>query len=232
VQLSPIVDHNYNLKIWDPKVYPADKYHKMPVITPVYPSMCATHNVTQSTFNVICAEFHRGHDMMRSGGPLAKLFEHSDYFRRYKIFVEVNIRCEDPGMFKMWEGYTESKIRILSTKLENLENIVAAIPFPKAFRMSNLGGEPGSADNAGSSCTKDENVISLEKNESSCWFFIAIDVALSKNMPKKVYVDAPIKDFLDFVNSWDQKTQEMKIEIKPKKKRDVQGFIRAFYKEK
>ena len=84
VQLTPIVDHNYNLKIWDPKVYPADKYHKMPVITPVYPSMCATHNVTQSTFNIICAEFHRGYDEV--WGQLAKLFEYSDYFRRIEGF--------------------------------------------------------------------------------------------------------------------------------------------------
>lgn len=236
VQLSPIVDHNYNLKIWDPKVYPADKYHKMPVITPVYPSICATHNVTQSTFNIICIEFHRGCEIMRSGAHLTKLFEHSDYFRRYKIFVEVNIRSEDPGLFKMWEGYIESKIRILSMKLENLENIVAAIPFPKAFRMANLSSakETSGTDDTiteTNGSTK-ENTILLEENESSCWFFIAIDVALSKNMSRKVYVDAPIKDFLDFVNSWDQKTQEMKIEIRPKKKKDVQSFIRAFYKER
>lgn len=232
VQLTPIVDHNYNLKIWDPKVYPADKYHKMPVITPVYPSMCATHNVTQSIFNVVCTEFHRGYDIMKSGAQLTKLFEYSDYFRRYKIFVEVNIRSESPDMFKMWEGYIESKMRILSTKLENLENIVAAIPFPKAFRMANIGGAESACAADRDNSLRRDSTFNLEENESSCWFFIAIDVVMSKNMSRKVYVDAPIKDFLDFVNSWDLKTQEMRIDIKPKKKKDVQDFIRAFYKDK
>lgn len=32
----------------------------MPIITPAYPSMCATHNITQSTMQVIRTEMLRG----------------------------------------------------------------------------------------------------------------------------------------------------------------------------
>ena len=32
----------------------------MPIITPAYPSMCATHNVTQSTQMIMTEEFKKG----------------------------------------------------------------------------------------------------------------------------------------------------------------------------
>lgn len=42
------------------KVYPADRSHRMPIITPAYPSMCATHNVTESTQMIMTEEFKKG----------------------------------------------------------------------------------------------------------------------------------------------------------------------------
>ncbi|EIE77401.1 hypothetical protein RO3G_02105 [Rhizopus delemar RA 99-880] len=38
-------------------IYPADKAHRMPIITPGFPSMCATHNVTNSTRSIMMNEF-------------------------------------------------------------------------------------------------------------------------------------------------------------------------------
>lgn len=38
----------------------------MPIITPAYPSMCATHNVTQSTKKIIEEEFKRGFEYLQS----------------------------------------------------------------------------------------------------------------------------------------------------------------------
>lgn len=223
VQIAPIIDHNYNLKVWNPKLYPADKYHKMPVITPVYPSMCSTYNVTQSTFNLMCNEFQRGYNLMKNGCAFDELFEYSNFFRRYKLFVEVNIKAETAAEYKIWEGYVESKIRILCTKLENLENITSAIPFPKAFTLE----DKDIADS-----TETEDIISKEdvniEKKQRCWFFIAFEVALTKNMAKKIYIDGPINDFLDFVNGWDSKTKGMSIEINSRKKKEVLNFLRAF----
>jgi poly(A) polymerase Pap1 len=42
------------------QLYPADRAHRMPIITPAYPSMCATHNVTQSTQMIMTEEFKKG----------------------------------------------------------------------------------------------------------------------------------------------------------------------------
>ncbi|ONH70584.1 Poly(A) polymerase [Saccharomyces cerevisiae] len=56
----------------------------MPVITPAYPSMCATHNITESTKKVILQEFVRGvqitNDIFSNKKSWANLFEKNDFF--------------------------------------------------------------------------------------------------------------------------------------------------------
>jgi hypothetical protein len=42
------------------QLYPSDRAHRMPIITPAYPAMCATHNVTASTQMVMTEEFKKG----------------------------------------------------------------------------------------------------------------------------------------------------------------------------
>lgn len=252
VMLCPIVDHNYNVKVWDPKVNPADKYHRMPVITPVYPARCATHNITQSTFNAIISELQRANEKIKAKSPFSELFEYSDFFQKHKIFVEVSISAESEEHFNMWEGYTESKIRILATKLENLECIVAAIPFPKSFKPKNViltnnysqnlknGDEsntiyPASkhfkVNDASSTNLASTSSVALNEESStksllgssySSKFYIAIDVFVSAGASRKFYIGEPIDDFLQFLNSWEFKTLDMKIEINSKKKKEIQ----------
>lgn len=51
--LKHISDGPLQIRVWNPKLYPADKAHKMPIITPAYPSMCSTHNVSESTKTIM-----------------------------------------------------------------------------------------------------------------------------------------------------------------------------------
>lgn len=213
VLLRPVVDLNYNLKVWDPKIYPSDKYHKMPVITPAYPSMCATHNVSNSTQHVITKELLRAHEIMSSGDSdvFKRIFELSDFFSRYRLFVQVLAMSTEEDAFSMWEGYIESKIRILASKFEALEDITYAVPFPKAFRV------PA------------EKLLAVARGglAKATAFFIAIDVIAVKG--KKVFIDQPVQDFTAFVNEFERRKDAMAIEVKSLRRTDMNGFLRTFY---
>lgn len=274
VMLREVPDMNYNLKVWDPKTYPSDRYHKMPVITPVYPQKCATHNVTQSTAAFITAEFTRAHEILSSVGTLqsalpettlreilSKLFEFSDFFKKHRLFIEV-VAAAPEEHYLLWKGFVESKIRLLSMKLEAVENVSAAIPFPKMFKtrircddpILDLGDEAskkvrpnedqGQVELRAESFSSEPNnkLSSKHTNDSSVQpgqpatymemrFFIAMDVLPSKKNDKKLYVDAPIKEYLDFVNSWEKKHESMTVEVNAKRKKDVQAFLRKYYVE-
>ncbi|KAG5859514.1 poly(A) polymerase [Encephalitozoon hellem] len=215
VILRPVVDLNYNLKVWDPKVYPSDKYHRMPVITPAYPSMCATHNVSNSTQHVITMEFSRAHEILSNPekNDFRRIFELSDFFSRYKLFVEVLAMSTSEEGFAKWEGYVESKIRILASKFEAVDDILYAIPFPKAFRVGEESIRkirPGASE--AKKCTA---------------FFIAIDIIPVKG--KKVVVEQQVKEFMEFIKEYEGKESSMRIEVNSLKKKDIQGFLRVFY---
>lgn len=72
IETGPV---NMQHSVWNPRVRQAvnegiradthqldrrDQAHRMPVITPAYPSMCSTHNITASTMSVVKNEMLRG----------------------------------------------------------------------------------------------------------------------------------------------------------------------------
>ncbi|KAA8497038.1 Poly(A) polymerase [Porphyridium purpureum] len=57
--------HNLQFRVWNPATNMSDRRHLMPVITPSYPCMNTTHNVSQSTLRVIRAEITRGHEVVQ-----------------------------------------------------------------------------------------------------------------------------------------------------------------------
>jgi hypothetical protein len=56
----PLGDNVFHLASIPWQLYPSDRLHRMPIITPAYPAMCATHNVTASTQMITTEEFKRG----------------------------------------------------------------------------------------------------------------------------------------------------------------------------
>ncbi len=95
VLLRP-VEHNSKLpvKVWNPKQYPADFAHLMPIITPAYPSMCATHNITHSTKEIIIRELKRGgaiaDRVMTNKAPWKELFgKHSFFTEGYRYYLSI-----------------------------------------------------------------------------------------------------------------------------------------------
>lgn len=141
VLLKPIEDGPLQVRVWNPKIYAQDRSHKMPVITPAYPSMCATHNISESTKKVILSELQRGAEITQKifSNELtwADLFSKHNFFFKYKFYltVMVSTKGSDEEHLK-WSGFVESKLRLLVQKLEVLPGINLAHPFIKPYEAS------------------------------------------------------------------------------------------------
>lgn len=60
VMLCAIEVDELRLTVWDPRKYPRDRTHQMPIITPAYPCMNSSYNVSTSTLRVMMEQFQIG----------------------------------------------------------------------------------------------------------------------------------------------------------------------------
>ncbi|KAK7058143.1 Poly(A) polymerase central domain-containing protein [Favolaschia claudopus] len=137
VLLKQIEDGPLQVRVWNPKLYPSDRAHRMPIITPNYPSMCATHNVSASTMTVLTDEIQKGADtvnkVVAGTATWAELFSKHDFFHKYRNYIQVIALARDSQQQSKWAGTVESRLRHLIMKLEYVDNLKLAQPFVKGF---------------------------------------------------------------------------------------------------
>ncbi|GAB5592210.1 polynucleotide adenylyltransferase [Umbelopsis nana] len=135
VLLKHMEDGPLPVRVWNPKLYPADKSHRMPIITPAYPSMCATHNVTDSTRTIMISEFKRAAECVDKifigAGQWPELFENHSFFQTYKYYLQVIASSDSAESQLKWSGMVESRLRQLVLKLELVDMLVLAHPYVK-----------------------------------------------------------------------------------------------------
>ncbi|OJJ50062.1 hypothetical protein ASPZODRAFT_89864 [Penicilliopsis zonata CBS 506.65] len=138
VMLKQIEDGPLQMKVWNPKIYHGDRFHLMPIITPAYPSMCATHNISLSTKAVLLRELQRGGDMVDK--IFLKQLSWNDLFTRhsfftsdYKYYLSITSSSKTKEAQAVWSGLVESKLRHLVGALDRKSTIAVAHPFPKGF---------------------------------------------------------------------------------------------------
>ncbi|KEY64317.1 hypothetical protein S7711_06361 [Stachybotrys chartarum IBT 7711] len=138
VLLKPIEKGDLPVRVWNPKVYKGDQFHLMPVITPAYPSINSTYNITVSAMAIINKELLRGleitGDIMMNKRPWSDLFvKHTFFTADYKYYLSVVSAAKTKEAHKIWAGYIESKVRVLVQKVEQHPSIALARPFNKGY---------------------------------------------------------------------------------------------------
>ena len=138
VILKNIESGPLQVRVWNPEVYKGDRFHLMPIITPAYPSMCATHNITKSTRQIILRELNRGGDICDN--VFVNQLQWKDLFARhsfftngYKYYLSVVSCSRSKEAQSLWSGLVESKVRLLVSELDYDENVSMAHPFNKGF---------------------------------------------------------------------------------------------------
>lgn len=128
-----------NLREWD-GTYGADKYHYMPVVTPAYPRINATHTIGPSTKTVLLREMLRAEKIVDAiferGRPWSDLFQRHTFFTdAYRHYICVITASKTKSDQQAWSGLVESKVKWLIKGIEQSDaNSVELVqPFNKGF---------------------------------------------------------------------------------------------------
>ena len=131
-------------RVWNPVRNKSDQGHLMPVITPAYPEMCSTHNITRSTKMVICRELQRAEEIVtqifEGKRPWSALFEKHTYFTRdFKTYLSIVASSKRKENHHGWAGLVESKVRRLAHTIEiDQSGIALARPFVRGFERVHI----------------------------------------------------------------------------------------------
>ncbi|KAJ2776512.1 polynucleotide adenylyltransferase [Coemansia javaensis] len=129
IMLKNIETGPAHLEVWSSNRY----HHRMPIITPAYPSMCATHNVSMSTKQIMELEFKRGlatvSSIMSREATWDALFEKHQFFHSYKFYFQVNVASSDAEAHGRIQGFVESRLRHYVLQLETTRQFFIIHPF-------------------------------------------------------------------------------------------------------
>ncbi|KAG7944713.1 hypothetical protein I3843_15G117100 [Carya illinoinensis] len=138
VMLCAIKEGSLGLQVWDPRRNPKDRFHLMPIITPAYPCMNSSYNVSSSTLRIMSEEFQRGCDICEameiSKADWDTLFETYPFFEAYKNYLQIDVTAESADDLRKWKGWVESRLRQLTLKIErHTYNMLQCHPHPGGF---------------------------------------------------------------------------------------------------
>lgn len=228
-------DDSMGLPVWDPNVE-RDKRSLMPIITPVYPAMNSTYNVTRCTMAVMQEEFKRGFETCReilvtkakSGvTQWGRLFEPYKFFEcKAAFYVLIEVYAENDADLEKWDGWVRSRIRLLVRVLEDLlnvrphpdslrapDNLYKDDARPRKFYFLSLTRRPVQAEtvNQVTGMLSTQPYV-LQRNAGAT---TAAGVA-----NKKIDVTQPIKNFTKQVMEWDERRTGMELRpmVRPQQK--------------
>ncbi|KAK1266561.1 hypothetical protein QJS04_geneDACA002629 [Acorus gramineus] len=138
VMLCAIEEDEVGFPVWDPRKNPRDRTHHMPIITPAYPCMNSSYNVSTSTLRVMMEQFEFGkkvcEEIELNKSCWGSLFEPYNFFSKYKNYLQVDIIAADTDDLLSWKGWVESRLRQLTLKIErDTFGMLQCHPYPNEY---------------------------------------------------------------------------------------------------
>ncbi|CAM0946128.1 unnamed protein product [Alopecurus aequalis] len=135
VMLCAIENGDLGISVWDPRKNIRDRTHVMPIITPGYPCMNSSYNVSTNTLRVIMEQFKLGNKICQeidlNKASWAVLFEPLNFFEAYTKYLVVDIVADDDDDLRLWKGWVESRLRQLTLKIErDTKGMLQCHPYP------------------------------------------------------------------------------------------------------
>lgn len=138
VMLCPIEEEDLGFPVWDPRKNPRDRTHHMPIITPAYPCMNSSYNVSTSTLRVMMEQFEHGNKICQevelNKAQWSNLFGPYLFFEACKNYLQVDIVAADVDDLLAWKGWVESRLRQLTLKIErDTFGMLQCHPYPYEY---------------------------------------------------------------------------------------------------
>ncbi|GAB4837163.1 Nuclear poly(A) polymerase 4 [Ancistrocladus abbreviatus] len=138
VMLCPIEEEDLGFPMWDPRKNPRDRTHHMPIITPAYPCMNSSYNVSVSTLRVMMEQFEHANKICQeielNKAQWSALFEPYLFFESYKNYLQVDIIAAEGDDLLAWKGWVGSRLRQLMLKIErDTYGMLQCHPYPYEY---------------------------------------------------------------------------------------------------
>lgn len=154
VLLSVVYDAGLGHDMWDPSSNVHDRMHLMPIITPSYPPMNSSVQVSHATFSVMLEEFWRARSVCdlinyQKLGQSAvldhfkTLFLPSNFFVRYEWYLAIDVSATTESDMYSWGMFVESRLRKLVESLQHVSTVSRVHIFPAEFKTTSWGVSPG-----------------------------------------------------------------------------------------
>jgi len=186
----------------------------MPILTPAYPSMNSSFNVSTHSLTVMKEEFKRGltivQDVLSKGGAeWGSLFEPSDFFAVHQHYLAVEVYTEKEDEEQAWCGFCESRMRKLVESLAYNPALCRLRAFTKKFPLSYVAGGEAQPE-------QPNGAAPAQPSKFGVCFYVGFDIDRRQLRSREVSIDNSVEYFKNNdLYRWNKRTATMDVRVTP-----------------